>query len=102
MIKQIGQVFEQSMVTWKMGQIARDWVQGRFGANNQLPIHFSMLKPRSNSNFLFEIYKQAGRLLKSATHIDFHLLINPREWFENGTKSEYANFDFLWKPNKLT
>ena len=67
---------EQVKLVGAYGQVCE---QGTFGANNQLPIHFSMLKHRSNSNFLFEIDKQAGRLLKSATHIDFHLLINLRE-----------------------
>ena len=44
-----------------------------------------------NPNFLFDLGTQAGKHLNPTNPTDFHLLINPKTWFEIGQKAEYAN-----------
>ena len=63
-------------------------------SNHQLPIHFSMPKSFSKSNFLFAIDKQADMDFKSTKILYFHSLKKPRDWFENCPNFEYAMLTF--------
>ena len=76
-------------------------MQGRNQSDTQFQNCFSISKLIPNSNFLFEIYKQAGWLLKSTKFTNFHPILKTRDWFEIWTKNCVCSFDFERWLNKV-